>query len=63
MYVGGTVVWMDEDNPAYYVMWNNSATFTVYLNGEEVEPFTAYCIDDHWEAIEIAREYMEEKTD
>jgi hypothetical protein len=58
MYVGGTVVWMDEDNPAYYVMWNNSATFNVYLNGEDIDTFTTYDVDDVREAIEAAQDWM-----
>jgi hypothetical protein len=58
MYVGGTVVWIDDDNPAYYVMWNNSSTFNVYLNGEDIDTFTTYDVDDVREAIEAAQDWM-----
>ena len=62
MYLGGTVVWMDDANPTYYVMWNNSATFNVYLNGKEVDAFTftAYGLEYPWQAIDVAHQWMAE---
>jgi hypothetical protein len=58
MYFGGTVVWMDS--PTYYIMWNGSATFNVYLNGKEVDVFTRYNITSVGEAEVAAEEWMTE---
>jgi hypothetical protein len=63
MYLGATVVWVDEENPCYYVLWNGSATFSVYLHGREIDMFTRYGVEGLRNAIQAAHEWMTEETD
>ena len=46
----------------FYISWNKSATFNVYLNNKEIDCFTDY-VKNRSQALQSAKDYIINNTD
>jgi hypothetical protein len=46
----------------FYISWNKSATFNVYLNNKEIDCFTDY-VKNRSQALQSAKDYIKNNTD
>lgn len=53
--VGETLVYRDG---ILEVIWNGSATFRVYIGGQECDVFTVYGCSEIWQAVTAAVEWV-----
>ncbi len=50
------------DGGIFYISWNKSATFNVYLNNKEIDCFTDY-VKNRSQALQSAKDYIKNNTD
>lgn len=57
--VGEVIVYADKETETY-IVWNQSATFNIWVGNNNVDCFTVYDVDTVEQAIALANEAMDE---